>query len=343
MRLRYPGKICLSIFFIMAALILTITCSAQAVPSVIIDNQALQTDSPPVIENGRTLVPLRGIFEALGAAVTWTPSTQTVTAKKADVELKLMIGGQAYKNNEPVALDAPAKLIAGRTFVPLRFVSDAFGAKIAWDSVNQTITVTSKPKDLIITDEKATYPISGITRLRATLENPNDTQFPYQCEYRFLCYDRDGKLLDSIFAENKARYTLPILPPHQKVTIFAPSGYGNSISSVKLDITRYNWETYTPAMPQFKLISSYNVTTDSFTQFSGTISHSQPTYLDAWVIVYCYDANNNLIDAGNVIVNDIAPDTPAPFTTSVAGRDNDRRISTYKIVILPANLPGFGY
>lgn len=93
------------------------------------------------LKNGRTLVPLRAIFEALGAEVFWNGETQTVTAKKGDTEIQLVIGGEAYKNGQLIPLDVPAKSFNGRTLVPLRFVSEALGCQTGWNSETQTITI----------------------------------------------------------------------------------------------------------------------------------------------------------------------------------------------------------
>ncbi|MFX4261145.1 stalk domain-containing protein [Pelotomaculum propionicicum] len=120
-----------------------VATAAYAAPQVILDGQQLSFDVPPVIENGSTLVPLRVIFEALGADVQWDGNTQTVTATKSGNEIRLMIGGAAYKNGQEVQLSVPAKIIEGRTLVPLRFVSEAFGCQVAWDGTTQTITITS--------------------------------------------------------------------------------------------------------------------------------------------------------------------------------------------------------
>jgi competence protein ComEC len=132
---------------LLGLLIFCFAGSAQATPQVILDDKTLTFDVPPTIENDRTLVPLRAIFEALGANVQWDGVTQTVTATKDDIEIKLIIGGQAYKNGAPVTLDVPAKIINDRTMVPLRFVSEAFGCQVAWDGSTQTITITSANLD----------------------------------------------------------------------------------------------------------------------------------------------------------------------------------------------------
>lgn len=116
---------------------------AQAAPQVILNGQSLSFDVPPVIENDRTLVPLRAIFEALGASVQWDGENQMVTANKAGTEIKLSIGGPAYKNGTPVNLDIRAKIISNRTMVPLRFIAEALGCQVSWDHATQTVTITS--------------------------------------------------------------------------------------------------------------------------------------------------------------------------------------------------------
>jgi len=116
---------------------------AQAAPQVVLDGQTLGFDVQPTIENGRTLVPLRTIFEALGAEVNWDDTTQTVTAKKDHTELKLVIGGQAFKNGAPVHLDVPAQVIDGRTMIPARFVAEALGANVGWDEAANSVLITT--------------------------------------------------------------------------------------------------------------------------------------------------------------------------------------------------------
>ncbi|MEN6328224.1 MAG: copper amine oxidase N-terminal domain-containing protein [Syntrophomonas sp.] len=117
---------------------------AQANPSVILDGQQLSFDVPPIIENGSTLVPLRAIFEPLGANVTWDDTTQTVTAIKAGTEVQLNIGESvAFKNGFVVNLPVPAQIVNGRTLVPLRFVSEALGANVEWNQLTESIAINS--------------------------------------------------------------------------------------------------------------------------------------------------------------------------------------------------------
>lgn len=87
----------------------------------------------PKVENGRTLVPIRAITEAMGAKVDWDGKTSTATITRDDVSIKLKIGDkEAYVNGEKVQLDVPAKIENGSTLVPLRFIGETFGAQIFW-------------------------------------------------------------------------------------------------------------------------------------------------------------------------------------------------------------------
>ncbi|NPV93456.1 MAG: copper amine oxidase N-terminal domain-containing protein [Firmicutes bacterium] len=115
-----------------------------AAPRVIVDGETLRFDVPPVIENGRTLVPMRAIFEALGAVIAWDPDTQTVTAGRGDTAIAVQIDNPlANVNGSGHMMDVAPKMIGGRTMVPLRFVSEALGCEVGWTQPTATITITS--------------------------------------------------------------------------------------------------------------------------------------------------------------------------------------------------------
>jgi copper amine oxidase-like protein len=111
---------------------------------VFVDGQPVAFDVPPQIDNGRVLVPLRGVFEHLGATVAWDDRTQTVLAQRGATSVSLVIGHtQAMVNGQPASMDVPAMLVGGRTMVPLRFVSQALGATVNWDAATSTVTIAS--------------------------------------------------------------------------------------------------------------------------------------------------------------------------------------------------------
>ena len=113
-----------------------------------LNGRYLDFDQPPVVVDGRTLVPARAILEALGAQLSWDAATQTVTAAKGSSVLKLQIGNPVpTKDGRPLkALDVPAKLIGGRTLIPARFVAENFDMVVTWDEPAQTVVIESKPK-----------------------------------------------------------------------------------------------------------------------------------------------------------------------------------------------------
>ncbi|MGQ0548829.1 MAG: stalk domain-containing protein [Armatimonadota bacterium] len=116
---------------------------AQAV-RVLVDGQMVAFDQPPMIIGGRVLVPLRGVFEQLGATVDWHPANNLVVAQRAGTQVQLVIGSrQAVVNGSVVMLDVPAMIVRGRTLVPLRFVSEAMGARVDWDPAASVVYVSS--------------------------------------------------------------------------------------------------------------------------------------------------------------------------------------------------------
>ena len=99
-------------------------------------------DQDPVIEDSRTLVPVRAIFEALGATIQWDGKTSTATATRNGITIIIQINNNImYKNGTPIALDVPAKIINDRTMVPARAVSEAFDCGVTWDAQYRTAVI----------------------------------------------------------------------------------------------------------------------------------------------------------------------------------------------------------
>lgn len=112
--------------------------------SVLIDGARLYSPQAPIMIQGRVMLPMRSIFEALDAKVKWNQKTKTVTAVKDGTTVILKINAKtATINNKTVALDVPAKNLKGHTMVPVRFVSEALGQKIGWNSKTKTVTITT--------------------------------------------------------------------------------------------------------------------------------------------------------------------------------------------------------
>lgn len=112
---------------------------------VYINSVEVKFDVPPIIEKGRTLVPMRAIFEALGAEVYWDADTKTASAFKDDIGVAVQVDNiYANKNNSAVELDVAPKIVNSRMLVPLRFIGEAFGNVVSWDGNTKTVTIVSK-------------------------------------------------------------------------------------------------------------------------------------------------------------------------------------------------------
>ncbi len=144
-------KICKS-KMVTTTLILTLLLSCLPITSIFavtqtivtIDGKTLQSDVAPIIIEGRTLVPLRAIFEALGAEVEWDNSSRTVTGRKDTTTIVLPIGSRSPTiNGTPVQLDVPGTIVSGRTMVPARFIAESLGASVDWVEETRTVVIIS--------------------------------------------------------------------------------------------------------------------------------------------------------------------------------------------------------
>ncbi len=138
----------------MAALAAGLTPPAEAqevgrqIP-VLVDTLPVTFDVQPLIQEGRTLVPFRAIAEALNVQVDWDGNTRTVKAADGKNSLRLQVGSRtAYRNNAPLQLDMVLQLINGRTLIPLRVFSEAFGCQVDWDAAMGGVRITSPPGEM---------------------------------------------------------------------------------------------------------------------------------------------------------------------------------------------------
>lgn len=110
--------------------------------TVTLNGNKIEFDVQPRLINDRTMVPLRKIFEAMGAYVDWYGDTQTVVATKDDKVVTAKIDDtKLYINDEVKTLDVPPMIIDGRTLVPARFVAESFGANVDWVEATQTVAI----------------------------------------------------------------------------------------------------------------------------------------------------------------------------------------------------------
>lgn len=109
----------------------------------------------PFIEEERTLVPMREIFEALGAKVAWDGETKTIVSYDpiSDVSITMQIDSKKmFVNEKEIELDVPAKIVGTSTVVPVRAVSEGMNSTVGWDGASQVVTVTKDIAKLELTN-----------------------------------------------------------------------------------------------------------------------------------------------------------------------------------------------
>lgn len=210
-------------------------CAEEKPVTVYVDGVKINFDVDPIIDNGRTLVPMRYIFEALGATVEWRGETSTAVAKKGEDTIEISIGDKfIYKNGNPTELDVGAKLLNGRTLVPARAVSEGMGCDVKWDGDARRVIIRSEGSltfaQLSSEDEakvKANYPKtyekivyeifydsfhkSGKEYFKGISEKADETR-------AFVNYIWDMEMKNAILEVQEASETIYVVNAYEKIT-----------------------------------------------------------------------------------------------------------------------------
>lgn len=154
--------------------ILTLTLAAAlyigtaGATSLTVNGSPIVSDVAPMITDGRTLVPVRALFESLGATVEWDATTKTVTATKGQTNISIQLDSKtAYVNGYEKTLDVPAQNIENRVMIPARFVAESLGAQVSWDQANDVVKIT--------TDNQSTTGSSQTTNQSQTAQSSETT------------------------------------------------------------------------------------------------------------------------------------------------------------------------
>lgn len=175
----------LSFLYFMIALlfILTATVFSSHLPTVdanyapvkvLVNGKVLTSDVNPFIENSRTYVPLRFVAEAFQAKVVWDPMNKNVTVSHRQDKLVYTIGSSTYTHNgNKKSMDVPAKIVNGRTFIPIRFIADPLNFEVNWNGSTKTVSISNeKIGPISVTDMSGrTVQLSSPAKRIATLSS----------------------------------------------------------------------------------------------------------------------------------------------------------------------------
>jgi len=129
----------------------TVTASASSEVQVRIDREIINLNPGPFIQDGFTFVPMRGIFEALGAELIWVSETRQVIATRDENTIVLTIDSYAAdRNGNTIHLMAAPQNVGGHTFVPLRFIAESLDADVGWDGITRTVNIATSPRELAL-------------------------------------------------------------------------------------------------------------------------------------------------------------------------------------------------
>lgn len=132
------------IVFVMMLGMVSFSASANSGIKVVLDGAQLAFDVQPQLINDRTMVPMRKIFESMGAEVYWDGATSTVSASDGNTSVVMQINNNVIKVNDiDYTLDVAPVIVDGRTLVPVRAVAESFDADVQWIGETKTVEITS--------------------------------------------------------------------------------------------------------------------------------------------------------------------------------------------------------
>ncbi len=211
-------------FYLIILLGLMIPTLALASVSVYVDQEKITfPDQQPLINaDNRTLVPLRFVTKALKGKVVWLAPTQTVEIEHSVGTISLTVGKNfAYKNGEKIPLDTTAIIKGDRTMVPLRFISECFGAHVYWNSSKRKVFITTqlppvnefkgipfKPEDLPF--KGGSRPLERSDRPSARVQYVQVNDLPIRLSSDYIIY---GLTVDNEYIEIKQYSSINIPAP----------------------------------------------------------------------------------------------------------------------------------
>ncbi len=250
-------------FAMVVSLIFTTNVFADEGIKIQINGVEQVYDQMPVIVNGRTLVPMRGIFEALGADVEWIDATKTVVGSRDRQYVKLRLDSDTVYINgieQEKKLDVPATIINGRTMVPVRFIAETLGETVEWDDSTKTVKITSDYLTKVAVSDK-------LAVLPSTMHRPIPTEFATSNDWNDLTF------YDSVVG-NENESDIKVVPGAE---IFSPEQF---ISNASFETPEKIIET------PYGKFEEIDVEGQSFDKAIRVITHTVPEKTNLHVLKY---------------------------------------------------------
>ena len=190
---------CLTVFI---GLLMASVCYGSENISITVDGEELETDTPAQIIEGRTMVPLRAIFEALGANVEWDGGSKSIKAQKGDVSIDMQIDNKTFKvGSDEKELDVPPLIIDGRTMVPARAVAESLDCDVEWDGAGKNVIITSSDKAVTEETTEAAEETTETTTEKVTEETTEEVTEEKWIEYFMSRDDKPEPIDESLLSD----------------------------------------------------------------------------------------------------------------------------------------------
>lgn len=178
-------------------------CISQAVTtlassiSLDINGEPISTDVSPQIIDGRTMVPVRSIFEAVGATVVWDAETKTIVGTKGNTTVIMTINSTTETiNGEEYGMDTSPLIVDGRTLAPAKYVAEAFGYTVNWDADTKTVSIIGSDSNTEIEYLENNFDIDPYTFADIKVVFENYANRLLQCETRQEAMDLASEITD---------------------------------------------------------------------------------------------------------------------------------------------------
>lgn len=229
----------------------TVTFAAQQPVSILVNDTKINfPDAQPFIDsNGRTQAPAKFIGGELGAVVSWNSKEQKAVFTFEDKTLVLNIGKKEYViNGETKQMDTTATLKDGRTFVPARYIAEAFGAEIKWDEATRKVYIskskTPVPQEPIKEDSNIiTEPPETITEPPVAIKKPINVELSYVDNFDRVYFSLKGIKLASVGPKITNYFTEEYDTENNKYTIIIPSDSDISLADKTFNINNLHIST----------------------------------------------------------------------------------------------------
>ena len=199
----------------LAAVMMTTSVYGAGI-SVKLDNENVRFESQqPVIVEGRTLIPLRGVFEKLGYEITWDAQAKAATFVKEGTEVIVTVNAESFTvNGEEKLLDVPAQIINGSMMLPLRAVGEATGLDVNWDSDSKTVNLYANGIESTseitteATTEAVTEAVTSITASKSDIPSEEMEIIQSAAKFYVTFFSIEAMIGSIAYAENYNSYKI---------------------------------------------------------------------------------------------------------------------------------------